>query len=706
MNFVLYSQLNGGGIVAKSLVIVESPAKAKTIKKFLGPNYTVKASIGHIIDLPKSKLGVDIDNNFNPQYITIRGKGDVLKEIKSEAKKADKVFLATDPDREGEAISWHLSNALNIDNDTTCRIEFNEITKNAIKHAIKNPRKIDMHLVDAQQARRVLDRLVGYQISPLLWRKMRKGLSAGRVQSVATKLIKEREEEINAFVPQEYWSILAKLKTKNNEKFEGKFSRGPEGIKDLNNENEVNSILNRLDSKKLTITEIKETEKKRSASNPFTTSTLQQEASNKLGFSTKKTMSIAQQLYEGVDVAKVGTVGLITYIRTDSIRLSEEAVKNISEYIETKFGKEYISTTKRVEKKAKGVQDAHEAIRPTEVLWEPDKIKESLTKDQFKLYKIIWERTVASFMSPAVFDTISIELEENDVTFKVSGSRLKFKGFLEVYTYGSISDDVLLPKLNKGDVINITNIEPNQHFTQPPARYTEASLVKTMEELGIGRPSTYSPTISTILSRGYVEKDGKSLKPTELGTIVTEILDEFFKDVLNVNFTAEFEKYLDSIEEGQGDWKSLIKDFYKDFEVMLKKAEENMEEINLVEESDEDCSKCGARMLIKHGRYGKFLACSNYPECTHTKPILNKIGVTCPICQEGEVVERRSKKGRLFYGCSQFPACKFVSWGRPINEKCPECNSVLVHKINKKSEKIMCSSKECKYEREVNTNES
>jgi len=706
MNFVLYSQLNGGGIVAKSLVIVESPAKAKTIKKFLGPNYTVKASIGHIIDLPKSKLGVDIDNNFNPQYITIRGKGDVLKEIKSEAKKADKVFLATDPDREGEAISWHLSNALNIDNDTTCRIEFNEITKNAIKHAIKNPRKIDMHLVDAQQARRVLDRLVGYQISPLLWRKMRKGLSAGRVQSVATKLIKEREEEINAFVPQEYWSILAKLKTKNNEKFEGKFSRGPEGIKDLNNENEVNSILNRLDSKKLTITEIKETEKKRSASNPFTTSTLQQEASNKLGFSTKKTMSIAQQLYEGVDVAKVGTVGLITYIRTDSIRLSEEAVKNISEYIETKFGKEYISTTKRVEKKAKGVQDAHEAIRPTEVLWEPDKIKESLTKDQFKLYKIIWERTVASFMSPAVFDTISIELEENDVTFKASGSRLKFKGFLEVYTYGSISDDVLLPKLNKGDVINITNIEPNQHFTQPPARYTEASLVKTMEELGIGRPSTYSPTISTILSRGYVEKDGKSLKPTELGTIVTEILDEFFKDVLNVNFTAEFEKYLDSIEEGQGDWKSLIKDFYKDFEVMLKKAEENMEEINLVEESDEDCSKCGARMLIKHGRYGKFLACSNYPECTHTKPILNKIGVTCPICQEGEVVERRSKKGRLFYGCSQFPACKFVSWGRPINEKCPECNSVLVHKINKKSEKIMCSSKECKYEREVNTNES
>jgi len=706
MNFVLYSQLNGGGIVAKSLVIVESPAKAKTIKKFLGPNYTVKASIGHIIDLPKSKLGVDIDNNFNPQYITIRGKGDVLKEIKSEAKKADKVFLATDPDREGEAISWHLSNALNIDNDTTCRIEFNEITKNAIKHAIKNPRKIDMHLVDAQQARRVLDRLVGYQISPLLWRKMRKGLSAGRVQSVATKLIKEREEEINAFVPQEYWSILAKLKTKNNEKFEGKFSRGPEGIKDLNNENEVNSILNRLDSKKLTITEIKETEKKRSASNPFTTSTLQQEASNKLGFSTKKTMSIAQQLYEGVDVAKVGTVGLITYIRTDSIRLSEEAVKNISEYIETKFGKEYISTTKRVEKKAKGVQDAHEAIRPTEVLWEPDKIKDSLTKDQFKLYKIIWERTVASFMSPAVFDTISIELEENDVTFKASGSRLKFKGFLEVYTYGSISDDVLLPKLNKGDVINITNIEPNQHFTQPPARYTEASLVKTMEELGIGRPSTYSPTISTILSRGYVEKDGKSLKPTELGTIVTEILDEFFKDVLNVNFTAEFEKYLDSIEEGQGDWKSLIKDFYKDFEVMLKKAEENMEEINLVEESDEDCSKCGARMLIKHGRYGKFLACSNYPECTHTKPILNKIGVTCPICQEGEVVERRSKKGRLFYGCSQFPACKFVSWGRPINEKCPECNSVLVHKINKKSEKIMCSSKECKYEREVNTNES
>ncbi|QUH26269.1 type I DNA topoisomerase [Serpentinicella alkaliphila] len=692
--------------MAKSLVIVESPAKAKTIKKFLGPNYTVKASIGHIIDLPKSKLGVDIDNNFDPQYITIRGKGEVLKEIKAEAKKAKKVYLATDPDREGEAISWHLSNALNINSEEPCRIEFNEITKNAIKHAIKHPRKINMHLVDAQQARRVLDRLVGYKISPLLWRKMRKGLSAGRVQSVATKLIKEREEEIKAFIPEEYWSILAKLKTNNGEKFEGKFNRGPDGSKDLSNETEVNSILSLLKKKELTITDIKETEKKRSANNPFTTSTLQQEASNKLGFSTKKTMSVAQQLYEGVDIAKEGTVGLITYIRTDSIRLSDEAIKSISQYIESTYGKEYLTKTKKTEKKEKGVQDAHEAIRPTEVLREPDKVKDSLTKDQYKLYKLIWERTVASQMASAIYDTVSIELQENDVIFKASGSRLKFKGFLEVYTFGSVSEDILLPKLNKGDVIKITSIEPNQHFTQPPARYTEASLVRTMEELGIGRPSTYSPTISTILSRGYVEKDGKSLRPTELGIIVTEILDEFFPEVIDVNFTADFEKYLDSVEDGQGNWKSLIKHFYKDFEVMLQKAEENMEVIDLVEESDEDCNKCNAKMLIKHGRYGKFLACSNYPECTNTKPILNKIGVTCPICQEGEVVERRSKKGRLFYGCSLFPQCRFVSWGKPINEKCPQCNNVLIHKVNKKSEKIMCSSKECKYEREVVGSES
>lgn len=691
--------------MAKSLVIVESPAKAKTIKKFLGSNYTVKASVGHIIDLPKSKLGVDIENNFDPQYITIRGKGEVLKEIKSEAKKAKKVFLATDPDREGEAISWHLSNALKIDSETPCRIEFNEITKNAIKHAIKNPRKIDMDLVDAQQARRVLDRLVGYKISPLLWRNIRKGLSAGRVQSVATKLIKEKEEEINAFIPKEYWSILAKLNTKGNEKFEGKFHRGPGKVKDLNNEEEVSKIIELLNKNQLTITKIKKTEKKRSANNPFTTSTLQQEASNKLGFTTKKTMSIAQQLYEGVDVAKEGTVGLITYIRTDSIRLSEEAIKNINEYVETNYGKEYLSKSKKTEKKEKKVQDAHEAIRPTDILREPEKIKGSLTKDQFKLYRLIWERTVASLMAPAIYDTISIELEENQVVFKASGSRLKFKGFLQIYSFGSVSEDVLLPELKEGDIIEISSIEPNQHFTQPPARYTEASLVRTMEELGIGRPSTYSPTISTILSRGYVEKEAKGLKPTELGTIVTEVLDEFFPEVIDINFTADFEKYLDNVEGGQGNWKALISDFYKDFEVMLKKAEENMEEINMVEESDEDCTKCDAKMLIKHGRYGKFLACSNYPDCTHTRPILNKIGVSCPHCEEGEVVQRRSKKGRLFYGCSTFPKCRFVSWGKPIDEKCPECTNVLVHKVNKKSEKIMCSSKECKYEREVKLNE-
>ncbi len=687
--------------MAKSLVIVESPAKAKTIKKFLGTNYIVKASIGHIIDLPKSKLGVDIDNNFNPEYITIRGKGPVLKEIRQEAKKATKVLLATDPDREGEAISWHLANALNIPEETPCRIEFNEITKTAIKNAIKKPRAINKSLVDAQQARRVLDRLVGYKISPLLWRNLRKGLSAGRVQSVATKIIKDREEEINNFQPVEYWSLMLELKNKNKEGFEAKFHSDQDGNKDLNKQEEVDAILKKIENKQLEITTVKKSEKKRNSYLPFITSTLQQEASNKLGFSTKKTMSIAQQLYEGIDLEKEGTVGLITYMRTDSTRISDEAKENAKNLIIEKFGLEYLSqeVPKKKEKdNKKEIQDAHEAIRPTYVELDPASIKSSLTKDQFNLYKMIWERFVSSQMAPAVFDTLSIELEVENITFKSTGSRLKFDGFLKVYSYANTSEDVNLPILEEGEKVDIVNTLPKQHFTQPPPRYTEASLVKIMEELGIGRPSTYSPTISTILSRGYVEKEGKNLKPTELGIIVTEILVNYFGDVLDVNFTADLEKQLDEVEEGGQDWHKLISTFYDSFGKMLEVAENDMEEIDLVEESDEICKACGAKMLIKHGRYGKFLACSNYPECTRTEPIVNKLGIKCPDCDDGEVIERRSKKGRVFYGCSAFPQCRFVSWSRPIDRKCPQCQQILVHKKNKKSEKITCINKDCKFE--------
>lgn len=688
--------------MTKSLVIVESPAKAKTIKKFLGKNYTVKASVGHIIDLPKSKLGIDIENNFQPEYITIRGKGPILKEIRAEAKKAKKIYLATDPDREGEAISWHLCNALKIDEDTPCRIEFHEITKNAIKNAIKKPRKIDKNLVDAQQARRVLDRLVGYKISPLLWKKMRKGLSAGRVQSVATKIIIDREKEITNFVPEEYWSLLLDVESNRKEKFQVKFYSDHSGNKEIKSEEEVNKIISQIKDQNLIVTDIKLGTKKRNPNLPFTTSTLQQEAANKLGFSTKKTMSIAQQLYEGIDLEKEGTVGLITYMRTDSTRLSEEARQNVYNYLVANVGERYANESPRkAPKKNQEIQDAHEAIRPTDVLRNPDAIKSSLSKDQYKLYKLIWERFVASQMTPAIYDTIVIELKANNITFKATGSRLSFDGFLKIYSFATASEEINLPILKVGEKINILKILPNQHYTQPPARYTEASLVKTMEELGIGRPSTYSPTISTILSRGYVEKEGNYLKPTELGSLVTEILEDYFTDIIDINFTADFENRLDYIEEGKEDWHKLIKSFYDIFEKMLQRAEEDIEEIDLVEESDEICEKCNAKMLIKYGRYGKFLACSNYPECTVTKPIIHKIGVKCPKCEEGEIVERKSKKGRVFYGCSEFPRCRFVSWSKPIDERCPNCNHLLAHKVNKKSEKIICTNKDCKYSRDL-----
>ena len=690
--------------LAKSLVIVESPAKAKTIEKFLGKNYVVKASVGHIIDLPKSKLGVDIDNNFEPQYITIRGKGPILKEIKTLAKKSKNVYLATDPDREGEAISWHLARALGIDESNPCRIEFNEITKNTIKNAIKKPRKINQNLVDAQQARRVLDRLVGYQISPLLWKNVRKGLSAGRVQSVATKLIIDREEEIKSFKPEEYWTLNLNGENKNKEKFEIKFQSDDLGNKEINKEEDINRILNTLGENMLTVTSIKKGEKKRNPGLPFTTSTLQQEAATKLGFSTKKTMSLAQQLYEGIDIGKDGTVGLISYIRTDSTRISDEAADSLKNYINELIGNEYYNKEPKEKKESKAkkkVQDAHEGIRPTDVYRHPDTLKPCLTKDQHTLYKLIWERFVSSQMNPAIFDTLSVELNGNGIIFKSTGSRLKFDGFLKIYSYANSSENVELPILTEGEKINILEKMPKQHFTQPPGRYTEATLVKTMEELGIGRPSTYSPTISTILSRGYVEKDGRNLAATELGYIINEILEDYFSKIIDINFTADLEQRLDHIEDDEQDWKKLISEFYCEFKTMLTYAEEHMEEIDLVEESDENCKKCGSIMLIKHGRYGKFLACSNYPDCEETKPFLHKIGVHCPKCQDGEVIERRSKKGRLFYGCSNFPDCRFVSWNRPIDKKCPECGDILVYKKNKKGEKNICSNKDCKFEEQI-----
>ncbi len=682
--------------MAKSLVIVESPAKAKTIKKFLGRNYIIEASVGHVIDLPKSKLGVNIEKDFEPEYITIRGKGPVLKELRKQAKKASKVYLATDPDREGEAISWHLAKALSKDQENIKRIEFNEITKNAVKKAIKEPREINENLVDAQQARRVLDRLVGYKISPLLWQKIRKGLSAGRVQSVASKMIKEREEEINAFVKEEYWSIEGIFLKEKKESFEGKFHSDPEGKKELKNKDEVDRVLKAVDQKDFEVTKVKTGQKRRSPQKPFTTSSLQQEASNKMGFSTKKTMSLAQQLYEGIDVKGVGTVGLVTYIRTDSTRMSKDAAESIESFIKEEYGDKYLDAKGgKASTVNRGGQDAHEAIRPTDVFLTPSKVKGSLKRDQYRLYKMIWERTVASKMEKALFNTLAVDLDCKGYVFTASGSQLIFKGFMEVYSFSTLSEDTILPEMKEGEKVKAKEMKGNQHFTQPPARYTEASLVKAMEELGIGRPSTYSPTISTILTRGYVERDGRYLVPTELGVLVTETLDEFFSEIIDVNFTAELENRLDKVEEGTVEWKTIIGEFYKDFSKMLENAEKHMEEIQVEEKTGETCEKCGGDMMIKYGRFGKFIACSNYPECKNTKPIVDKIGVKCPQCEKGEVIKRRSKKGRLFYGCDQFPECRFVSWNPPVKEPCPKCGSLMVLKKTKKEDKHECTNKEC-----------
>ncbi len=690
--------------LGKSLVIVESPAKAKTIGNLLNSRkYNVVASVGHIRDLPKSTLGIDIENNFEPKYITIRGKGPVVKDLKAKAKKSEKVFLATDPDREGEAISWHLAHILGIDDKDKVRIEFNEITKDAVTKAIDNPRTIDLDLVDAQQARRILDRLVGYKISPLLWKKIKWGLSAGRVQSVAVKLVCDREDEIDKFIPEEYWKIKALLKNKNEE-FEADFFGIESANKDekveLKNKEEVTRIIKGIDGEEFLVRDIKLGTRKRNPYVPYTTSTLQQDAYRRLNFSSKKTMAVAQQLYEGIDIKGEGTEGLITYMRTDSTRISMEAVGKTKSFLEEKYGKEYSNGGKTYDgKKSKESQDAHEAIRPTSVFREPINIKEYLTNDQYKLYKLIWERFVSSQMTPAVYNTISINLTINGYVFRTSGSKLKFDGFLRVYGKENTTDkDKEVPILEEGQKVKTKKIQEKQFFTQPPARFTEASLIKTLEELGIGRPSTFAPTIGTIVSRRYVEFENKSFVPTELGRLVNDLLIEYFAGIINEEFTANLEDRLDDIANGDLKWKDVVSDFYGDFHILLEKAEEEIEKIEIKdEETDVICEKCGKNMVIKHGRYGEFLACPGYPDCKNTKPIVEEIGVKCPKCGK-EIIKRKSKKGRLFYGCSGYPDCDFVSWDEPISDPCPKCNELLVKKRTKNKETIKCTNKNCDYE--------
>ncbi|MNW23625.1 DNA topoisomerase 1 [compost metagenome] len=683
--------------MADSLVIVESPSKAKTIGKYLGSKFIVKASMGHVRDLPKSQIGVEVENDFNPKYITIRGKGSVLKELKDARKKVKKVYLAADPDREGEAIAWHLAHALELDGTEECRVVFNEITKQAVKDAFKTPRKINMDLVNAQQARRILDRLVGYKISPLLWKKVKKGLSAGRVQSVAVKIILDRENEISDFVPEEYWTITAKLAIKGST-FEAKFHKLNGEKTELGSEEDVQRVLAAIGSDEFTVASVKEKERLRNPSPPFTTSSLQQEAARKLNFRASKTMSVAQQLYEGVDLGKEGTVGLITYMRTDSTRVAASAQEEAKEYIVGQYGDAFVPETPRqYAKKSANAQDAHEAIRPTSMLRDPDTMKPFLSRDQLRLYKLIWERFIASQMSSAIMDTLSVDITAGDTVFRASGSKVRFPGFMKVYVEGNddgkTEEDKLLPPLQTGDALKRESIEPKQHFTQPPPRYTEARLVKTLEELGIGRPSTYAPTLETIQKRGYVAIEEKKFVPTELGELVIEQMEQFFPEILNVEFTANMEGDLDHVEEGAEDWVKVLNDFYKSFEKRLEVAEEEMAEIEIEDEvSDEVCDKCGKPMVYKLGRFGKFLACSGFPDCRNTKPIVKDIGVTCPSCNTGHVVERRSKKGRIFYGCDRYPECDFVSWDRPSTKPCPVCSSMMVEKRSKQGIKLQCTS--------------
>ncbi|MDZ5606473.1 type I DNA topoisomerase [Bacillus pseudomycoides] len=685
------------------LVIVESPSKAKTIEKYLGKKYKVVASMGHVRDLPKSQMGIEVKNNFTPKYITIRGKGPVLKDLKSAAKKAKKVYLAADPDREGEAIAWHLANTLNVDVESDCRVVFNEITKDAIKESFKHPRAINMDLVDAQQARRILDRLVGYNISPLLWKKVKKGLSAGRVQSVAVRLIIDREKEIQSFIPEEFWTIKTEF-VKGKDTFEASFY-GVNGEKvQLTNEAQVKDIIETMKDNAFSVENVTKKERKRNPALPFTTSSLQQEAARKLNMRAKKTMMLAQQLYEGIDIGKQGTVGLITYMRTDSTRISETAQEEARSYITEAFGSEYIGTEKKKETKKANAQDAHEAIRPTSVMRKPEELKSFLSRDQHRLYKLIWERFVASQMASAIMDTVTARLINNNVQFRASGSVVKFPGFMKVYVEskddGAEEKDKMLPPLEIGETVFSKDVEPKQHFTQPPPRYTEARLVRTLEELGIGRPSTYVPTLETIQKRGYVALDNKRFVPTELGEIVIELILEFFPEIINIEFTANMEQNLDEVEEGKANWVQIVDDFYVGFEPRLEKAEKEMREVEIKDEpAGEDCELCGHPMVFKMGKYGKFMACSNFPDCRNTKPIVKEIGVTCPKCDKGQIIERRSnKKKRLFYGCGTYPECDFVSWDKPIGRKCPKCEGMLVEKKLKKGVQVQCIS--CDYEEE------
>ncbi|HJE19731.1 MAG TPA: type I DNA topoisomerase [Aliicoccus persicus] len=682
--------------MANNLVIVESPAKAKTIEKYLGKRYKVLASNGHVRDLPRSQTGIDVENNYEPKYITIRGKGPLLKELKKEAKKADKIFLASDPDREGEAIAWHLSHALGEDNDYY-RVVFNEITKDAVKDSFKAPSEINQQLVDAQQARRILDRLVGYNISPILWKKVKKGLSAGRVQSVALKLIIDREEEIKKFKPEEYWTITNTFK-KGRQSFTGKFNSVKGKKVDLKQESDVKEVLAQIKGDDFEVGKVVKQEKRRFPANPFTTSSLQQEAARKLNFKARKTMMIAQQLYEGIALGRSGTVGLITYMRTDSTRISPVAQAEAATFIEGKYGKEYLKAGSN--KKATAGQDAHEAVRPTSSDRSPDNVKQYLSRDQYRLYKLIWDRFIASQMAPAVLDTVRVDLWNNDVMFRSNGQTIKFKGFMTIYIEGKDDEEEelenALPELNEGEVVKAEKIDPKQHFTQPPPRYTEARLVKTLEELGIGRPSTYAPTLDTIQKRNYVRMDQKRFMPTELGEVVNDSVTEYFPDIIDVQFTNEMERSLDDIADGEANWVSVIDKFYKGFSPQVERAEEEMEKIEIKDEpAGEDCEKCGSPMVYKMGRYGKFMACSNFPDCRNTKAIVKSIGVKCPKCNEGDVVERKSKRNRIFYGCDRFPECDFVSWDKPIGRDCPKCENYLVESKKGKNVTVKCT--ECDY---------
>lgn len=691
--------------MAKYLVIVESPAKVKTIKKFLGKNYEVVASNGHVRDLPKSQMGIDVEHDYEPKYITIRGKGDILAKLRKEVKKADKVYLATDPDREGEAISWHLSQALKLDGKNVRRISFNEITQNAVKASLKQPRDIDMNLVNAQQTRRILDRIVGYKISPLLWAKVKRGLSAGRVQSVALRIICDREDEINAFIPEEYWTLDAKLKADGEKKpLTAKFHGDENGKLAITCREEADRIMDEIGGERFEVLEVKKGERVKKAPLPFTTSTLQQEASKTLNFPISKTMRIAQQLYEGVDVKGQGTVGLITYLRTDSVRISDEADADVRAYIAQNYGEEFVATQTVTQKGGAKIQDAHEAIRPSDIARTPAVVKESLSRDQFRLYQLIWKRFAASRMASAVYETTNVKIGAGKYRFGVAASKVSFEGFMSVYTSEDDEKDtnnVLLKGIDEDTKLTLDTFDEKQHFTQPPAHYTEASLVKTLEELGIGRPSTYSPTITTLLGRRYIVKEAKNLYVTELGEVVNQIMKESFPSIVDEHFTANMESLLDSIGEGAVNWKTVVRNFYPDLEAAVEVAEKELQKVKIEDEvTDVVCDQCGRNMVVKYGPHGKFLACPGFPECRNTKPYLEKIGVPCPKCGK-DVVLRKTKKGRKYFGCENNPECDFMSWSRPVAEKCPKCGGYMVVKGNK----IACADAGCGYTRDRKADE-